>query len=436
MKARDLTGLPIIEWSPTTVRCWLPGSNKVVEAQSLEALKPHLGGANEVIVALSRRTSFVRTTRLPDAAKSEVAKILELQIGGLFPIAANEVSFDFALTGDKNAEGRLAVVGAVKSSTLEALKSELSAQGIQSAAIVPAALGSVMLARSLGKPECAVVEECPEGLAIDIISEGELRVSRVVPMPAPDMIDGEVCRSFAVAKLPLSPMNGGERGRGGEGPITIAAGGLAYPEADLSVGTPSLAGLSSGTPALNLELRDIVEKREKQRHGRTQRVALLLWVAALLLGAVLWDQRSTEAAVISKGDARWRKRLGTLTTTKNQAQAKLTSIQGMNTALDLGFEPSQRMSDVVRVVSSLAPEGLWLTGVTLERGKPLMLRGTAMNNEAVTRYLEALSGQSRFRDVKLVFANNGQIEKTNIVQFSLTAIVVGNLPLDSEVLKK
>lgn len=422
MKARDMTGLPVIEWSPTAVRLWLPGPNKLIEAQSVEALKPHLNGSGDVIVALSRRTSFVRTTRLPDASKAEVAKILELQIGALFPIPSNEVSFDFAMTGDKNAEGRLAIVGAVKSSTLEALKSELASQGLQAAAIVPAALGSVMLARSLGRTECAVVEDCPEGLAIDVISEGELRGSRVVPLPGNEVIDGEVSRSFAVAKVPCA--------------AGIAAGGLTYPEADLTVGTPSLAGLTGGNLALNLELREVVEKREKQRHGRTQRVALLLWVAAFLLGAVLWDQRSTEAAVISKGDARWRKRLGTLQTTKNQAQAKLTSIQSMNTALDLGFEPSQRMSDVVRVVSSLAPEGLWLTGVTLERGKPLMLRGTAMNNEAITRYLEALSGQSRFRDVKLVFANNGQIEKTNIVQFSLTAIVVGNLPLDSEVLKK
>jgi hypothetical protein len=43
--------------------------------------------------------------------------------------------------------------------------------------------------------------------------------------------------------------------------------------------------------------------------------------------------------------------------------------------------------------------------------------------------VSALSKQSRFRDVRLVFANAGEVEGEKIVQFNITAFPVGNLPI-------
>jgi hypothetical protein len=105
------------------------------------------------------------------------------------------------------------------------------------------------------------------------------------------------------------------------------------------------------------------------------------------------------------------------------------SFAPVDTSLDLAFEPKQRLGDVTFLVNNLCPEGLWLTGLTIERGKLALIRGTAINGEAVYKYLDRLTTQDRFRDVKLVFANNGQIEKVSVVQFSISAHVVGNLPL-------
>ena len=44
--------------------------------------------------------------------------------------------------------------------------------------------------------------------------------------------------------------------------------------------------------------------------------------------------------------------------------------------------------------------------------------------------------ESRFRNVQLIFANNAEIEGTPVVQFAITAHVVGNFPLVDDAGKK
>jgi hypothetical protein len=103
--------------------------------------------------------------------------------------------------------------------------------------------------------------------------------------------------------------------------------------------------------------------------------------------------------------------------------------------INLAFSTGQRFSDVATVVSNSVPPGVWLTGISLERGKRLVLRGTAKTNELVEQYartlntLDANSPQQRLRDVKLEFTNPGSIEQVPVVQFSISAFPVGNVPL-------
>lgn len=417
MSKNDFGPIPVIEWSPTHVRVFNPGANLAVTGPSLAAVRPSIEGG-EVVVAISRRSSFLRTARLPDAPKKDVVKILHLQVGQLFPLAPGEAAVDFYLAQDRNSEGRLAVVAAVKAETLKFLQDELTANGLSARAVVPAALGSSLMAKSLGKTECAIVEEVPEGLAIDIVSEGELRSSRVVPMPSLDLVDGEVTRSFAVAKLPCSE--------------TVAAGGFAFPEMNSSSPKSGILSLMQGALPLTLEPPDVVLKRDQLKISGARRTAIILWLAAFMLGAVVWDMRSRDAEVVEKGSAKWKSLLSGLKKTHDQGSAKLTSLRKVDTALDLGFEGKQKLSDVTSLLNNLTPDGLWLTGITIERGKLALLRGTATNGDAVTKFLEVIAAQPRFRDCKLVFATNGEIEKVNVVQFSISAHVVGNLPLATE----
>jgi len=417
LSKRESSPHPVIEWSPTVVRVLDPATQSLATGSTLSDVRSHIGG-RDVVVALSRRSSFIRTARLPNASKAEVSKVLALQVGTLFPVDPSSVAVDFHLTEDRNAEGRLAVVAAVRIETLEALHAQLDAAGLKTVSIVPEALGAFFVAKHAGKRECAIVERVPEGLAIDIVSEGELRASRVVPMPPLDMVGAEVDRSFAVAKLPCA--------------AGVSAGGFSYPDEDARTEASCLSELSGAVLPIHLERPDVVAKRERSQSQRTQRIAIWLWIAVILLAAVVWDGRATSAQAIRSGEARWRKRIGVLTTTKNQAEARLATLNKVRDALALGFEPKQRQVEVVAIASNLVPQGVWLTGVTLERGKPALVRGTSTTGKGVTVFLQSLAKQQRFRDVQLVFANQGEIEGTPVVQFSISMHVVGNLPLDTK----
>src|SRR5262249_35151904 len=87
------------------------------------------------------------------------------------------------------------------------------------------------------------------------------------------------------------------------------------------------------------------------------------------------------------------------------------------------------LSDLVAVTADSLPPGAWMTGLTIERGKPLQIRGAAKTANDVARCVDALGATRRFRDVKLVFANSARIEEKPAVQFNITAVGVGNLPM-------
>lgn len=414
MSKTEQKAYPVIEWSPTGVTLYDPVSKSKHEATTIAQIAPLLKGGKEVVVALSRRTSFVRTVHLPNAAKDDVARILQLQIGQLVPIQASDVASDFFFTDHVGSEGRLAVVAAAQAELLRQLNTELSESGLSSVAVVPAALGSSLLAAKLGETECAIVQHSHEGICIDILSQGELRASRVVPMSNPELIEGEICRSFSLAKLPCAD--------------SIGAGGFSFPGVGRTTDLNTLSFLGQVPLSLNLELPEILARRVHQKVEKSKRLAMLLWVAALGVGAVIWDIRSSAMDVVAKSDKKWNVVFKNLNGTKSQAEGKLNTLTKTNTALATAFQPKQRFGDVLAIISGMSPPDLWLTGITLERGKPAQFRGTATNGDAVSLFLTSLSGEARFRDAKLIFANNGTIESTSVVQFSISTHLVGNFP--------
>ncbi|MBV6458128.1 MAG: hypothetical protein HONBIEJF_01251 [Fimbriimonadaceae bacterium] len=406
--------LPVLEWSPHSVRVFDPATKKVWTGKSVSDVR-HVITGTRVVLALSHRSVLVRAVRLPNATKEEVSKILTIQLGSLLPIQPEEASVDFMLADDVNTEGRLAVVCAVKSEHLRQAIAQLEAEGIETEVVVPSAMGNGQRVRQLGATSLAVVEAVPEGFAIDIWSGGVLRASRVVPAGSTDSIADEVCRSFSVAKLPCGP--------------SLALGGLQIDGAEFASVESGLEALATGPWPVNLELPEVVTRREHRRVDRYKRYAFWLWFAVITLAAIVWTSRWLETQEVAKKDAAWQKKLASLKASKAQATSKLNQLAGNASVLALGFEPKQRMVDVAAIVAALTPDGVWMTGFTIERGKPLTMRGTAMNSEAVAVFLEKLSALDRFRDVKLAFANNAVIEGTNVVQFSITAHVIGNLPL-------
>jgi Tfp pilus assembly protein PilN len=416
MSKRDRAASAVLEWSPTYASFFQPGTERHIEAANLGELG--LSPNQELIVALSRRTSFVKAVRVPDVPKAEVARVLQLQVGTLFPVAGAQLALDFILTDDVSPEGRLAVVAATRVETLSQLVDDAQVAGASLHQVVPVAFGSVLLGQSLGLRDCAVVEHAAEGLCIDIVSEGKLAYSRVAPFPKTSAeLEAEVCRTFAIAKKPCGD--------------TIAAGGLAFDGADHLVKTRvSEAFLLPGVHVpLSLELPEAAAARARKRVRTRARTAILLWLAVFVVALLVYFDRADAAAEIRRGEARWAADLRKLRSAKSTAETRRNKVAALGTTLMGAFEPAQKPYDVLTVVSNAVPDNTWLTGVTFERGKPLLIRGSTTSNEGVTTYLNRLKGDPRFRDVRLVFANDTTVERVTIVQFSISAHVVGNFPL-------
>ena len=208
------TALPVVEWSPTFVRIYLPG-------RGLSDGPPT--GIGAARVALSRGNTFVRAIRIPNVSTADTEKILKLQLPQTFPVPAAELVFAYRLTGDINAEGRLVLVAAARAEVVRQLHTAMRELGVNPQEIVAAAFGSMLLAKSMSSPNVAVVEHTPEGWAIDIVVDNELRYSRVIPLETgAQALESEVCRTFGMAGLPCGTI--------------LAAGGTHLSFADVSTG--------------------------------------------------------------------------------------------------------------------------------------------------------------------------------------------------------
>lgn len=376
-----------------------------------------LNGHRDVVATVSRRAAFVRAIRVPNASREQVAQVLGLQVGNLFPIAASELSYDFRLTDDVNAEGRLAILGAMRATDLTRLHDEAKASGLKIQQVVPAAFGSMLLAKQMGMTDCAVVQRTPEGLGIDIISGGELRYSRLSPADGSASIEAEIQRTFAAAGVEPGPV--------------IAADGLDIPGASTvrsstleAFGLPIASGLS-----LNLEQASVIAARVRREEQTRIRRAVLICAAALLMATYVFVNRASAQKAADDVNALDNRHLKDETAKRDKEQALQNASVKLQQSLNRGFKPAQKFSDIIATVTNNVPQGMWLKGMTIERGKPMTITGTALTSTAVADYLRILTDEPRLRDAKVNVTNNTMLEEKPVVEFSMSAFPVGNLPL-------
>ena len=374
--------------------------------------------SRDVVVAVGRRACFVRTVNVPDAPKEDLLQAMSLSINQHVPIGTGDACVDLRLLNENGGEGKIATLVAMRAADLRTLYEEARQAGIKIIATVPAAYGSWLIANGTSIADCAAVSEGAEGVGVDLIQAGELRYSRALP---PNSYNGqlapELARTFSAAGLKQLP--------------TLAAG-VHVSSASYNVQQSPLQALSGtgwAQPGVEFELPETVLARTKAAQARKTRLAALLCAAALLLLGYAYLDWSSSQGIVSEQKARINKNVNTLQSARASRVADTNAEQDMVTLLDRGFKPRQRLSDIAALVSNDLPKGAWLTNITIARGEEMQLRGTAMTGDDVTAYLQALNAEARLRDVKLVFATNGQIETTPVVQFAITAFPVGNLPL-------
>ncbi len=444
-KGNPKTANLVIEWSPKGVTTFDAVTRATQHFDTTVAAAASTGG-REVLAAVSRRSVFVRTTRVPDATISDVRLVLSMKLGDLFPLAASDLAYDFVLTDDVNGEGRLAVVVAMAAQDLRRLHEEFRAAGYKVTQVIPSAFGSVALADILSRKSAAVVTREADGIGIDIIEGGQLRYSRLSTNTANPT--AEVCRTYTVAGLATGEI--------------IASSGMKFADSDVATPQSTLDALITsphGLPAINLEVPEAVALRAKKAHDQRQAFALFTFVAALALSGYAYYDYSSKIAAVEAVKSKQETQITKLTKEAKKQQSALaalisphdlgklvgdkklaaTKVDGTSddaqTAIDTGLTYGQKFSDVITTVVNNVPPGVWINGISLERGKRLVMRGTAKTNEQITTFVRSLSAldqdpkAQRLRDVRLEFTNNGSIEQTPIVQFSVSAFPVGNVPL-------
>lgn len=392
-----------VEWSPQAVDVF-DGSHRHRNAD----LSQFRGKA--AVLALGRRSVFFRALRLPNVAREAMRPILALRIGDLFPVASHELAYDYVLTEDVNEAGRLVVVFAVPSATLRLAFDALKAAGIEPVRTVPVAVGSGPL---VAAGSAAVIEEAVEGYGIDVVQDGLVRYSRVVPPNA--NVAAEACRAFNAAGLPCGDL--------------VAAGGAVFPESDRNVSESALASLLHHPPLLDMRLPEEVARERFQAQRNATRRASLFLLASVALAIYTYNEYDTAAG---QADSLVSARSGDIrkaSNTHKEEELRAKDVTGLQETLDAAFLPAQTPADIITAASNLAPQGLWLGGFSVERGKAIQIRGTAVDSGSVSAYVRALESSPRFRDASLQSSNEAKLDEKPVTQFSIQAFPVGNLPI-------
>jgi Tfp pilus assembly protein PilN len=398
-----------LEWSRSAVRMYDPTTRKLTSADSIAGL-----GAlpREVILALSRRTAFLRIVSMPAAKKEDLRAIAAIQLGNHFPIPVQELAYDLLPTDEATPDGKKVLVAGVRQADLRTALALLKDAGTSVVKTLPTAMGSMYLTSGVG----VVLESTPEGVGIDVVSGGVPHLSRLASPAGPGGIPAEVERTCQVA--------------GVSGAAIHTAPGLDVGTGVALASHPLEALSQHGLECpLDLELPELVAARESRKSGNRVRIAVLTALSAILFGALVWDDRERASQVVKRGEAKWNAELRKLRSIRESLSAESQKEKKYEAMTALALEPAQRAGDVLTVIANSVPKGVWLTGYSFDRGKPVQVRGSARNSADVKQFLNNLEQQSRLRDVKLVFANTGKIEDTPVVQFSITAFPVGNLPL-------
>lgn len=391
-----------IQWSMGKVVAQMSDGASVT-AEHLSELKGRVRG--NAVILVGRGAAFVKSVRLPNIRNADYRAMVALQAPQVFP-ASDTLSLGYQLSENISPEGRLATVAAIPTATLEEIYASAQQAGLQVLGAIPASVGSAHIAKSKGHLEAVVVESTDDGFGIDVVQNGVTAYSRVAPATAD--LNSEVARTLAA-------------GGYSERPIIMAGGAEPGLRAADAIRTQMVC-----EPLI--ELPSAVEAKERAAVATRSRLAALMAMAALLAAALVYDGRDTAAKEAQKQRVAFTNGLRQSLKRKTAAEKVETQVKELLATYNRAYGPSQKPSDAIIAAGNLLPKNVWLTGVNFERGKDLQLRGIAMNNEAIQLYLESLSAQSRFRDVKLVFANNSTIETTNVVQFSITTHIVGNLP--------
>jgi hypothetical protein len=409
------SSLLVVEWSPTQVRVFDPLTGLSTLGTTVAECVGENAKGRDAVVAINRRSAFVRSMYVPNASRSEIEGILRMQLEGMLPFAPNEYALGFRLGPFHEGKGRLAAVAAMKTEHLVRIAEEARASGLRVRAIVPAAGAAWLAARAHGKTDVAIVEEQGNALSIDVVKDGELRYSRSVPLPdSPEDAEDEIARTFAVAEVEPLPI---------------------LPAED----RPTIARLSDPVALTRLFGFELPGKRQVKTARTAQwkawRAIAAMAIAIGLVGYA-YSVRLRQAPKTSPEEARLAGSLREARKDGAKVEDRLTRTQRAERILDAAFRPAQTMGDIVTALANETTDGAWFTSLSVGRGAPVAVSGLAVKDQDVTAFMNGVSRDTRFQGMKVVSMGRTALADTPLTQFYVVGNAVGMMPFDRPLKKE
>lgn len=406
MRKRAIEIDAIIEYDRESIRYFANGSRTGTTARSLAELDSSLLRGKKIALVMSRRMTFTRSIPLPDASDRDLNMILRGKLGDVFPMPGNELSYAFIKTAQVSLDGRMCTVYAVRNDEVRKLLTSAKDFGFEISQIAP--VSAIRPAEVLLTGQFIVVEPVPTGYGIDVYENGVHTSSRSLGSGV--SIDQEIARV-----------------RNSDGPVTVLSTDPTVLDSKTMEG-PLASLFATLGPAIDLEPEDVKAKKEQKRRSYSHRQAYLIFAAGFAVTALVVNDFISQGEAVDKKQKKANAQVEQLKKLKSIYETKVTELDPQAKQLKVAFHPAQNVSDIAFVISSLVPKGTWLTGMTIERGKLVTLRGTSKTPELIAAFVKSLGEQKRFRDVKLVQVSSGTIEASPVQQFTINAFPVGNLP--------
>jgi len=405
----------LIEWSPQWVRVFDPISHKTMTGASLRACISSEHSGRDAAIAISQRSAFIRQLPIPNAKPDDLHKMILLNVAPLLPLKPEEAVIGYRVPQGLTGTAKVAIVGAAKVDAIQTIYKEAKELGLKVQAVLPMAFGSWMVAHELKYADCAVVTRSNNLLNVDLISGGELAYSRTVASSeSPVELSKQVAGTFRVANLSPAPI--------------LTAPNIEIKDSVSLDREPleSLANIALIKKQLfSFSLPSKVDQREASSQAAAVRALATLIAAVGLAAYVFLMLPPSKFAPSHRDETALKIALGK----ESSAEAKSARITEAANVLDTAFAPAQSFTDVLSVAANTTAPTSWLTGATVERGKPVLIRGHAESGKDVAKYVQDLARLDRFQSVKLVSAANATIGKQQYVQFVISAYALGLKPL-------
>jgi len=400
----------VFSWSPSQVAAMELSSGQKSVGDDIASISIATTGKT-ALVGIGRERTFLKTVRLPKVSGDDLRQLVFVQWKSLFPIDEADAAFCAHQTSDVSVEGILTVVAAVRTSDLVEIREQLASRGIKQVHFVPMAVSAAAALASLGSSDGLVVDGNGSQTTFDLVSGGDTVMSRSV-------LHAESAEIEAKRTLLADGQSNAQ---------VYATSNVVFAGAQ-PLSTDLLSTLA------DVVGHDLISRQEQAAElagitKKNNRLSIYFLIAAVLLLAVVLTQRFDEEQVVIQGEAKWAKRVAKARSNRKIAELESKKETDYTNLLDSAFEPGQRLSDALASITNAAPETIWLTGINMDRGRPIQIRGTAMTNEAVTQFVNTLAASDRFRDVQLVNASLAKIEQTEVVNFTMNVTAIANVPL-------